>query len=347
MADSVRKLVIAGAWAALVAVAGCDTRMTVQRYPEFYTPQLKTVAVLPFVNDSLNPEAGRFATDRVAAALKANGTYTVLDPRELKARLDAAGIALPPATDAAAVREAIRRLGDVQAYLTGRVAAFSADTYTRVDTTYGYAQVGNYGGWGRRRGWGYGGGTTFPIYSYSTYSQAYVALSARLTETAGGDVLHATVAPVSARATSRDAPPPTLGEMLGRATDQAAGALVGQFAIAPVTVKVRGGRDLRTARRLGDGTLKNTNDFRADEPEMVVVLHLPPAADRNAFRLAVWREHGQRELAGAGFTWSRGGPSREFVFSPRQLAEAAGKGDYEVRFLAGTRTVMRAKFKIK
>ena len=86
----------------LGAGGGCTATMAVRHYPDFYDPQIKNVAVVPFANSSLNPQGGQFVAERLAEALKANGTYTVVGPKEVTDKLFEAKVALPPAMDAKA-----------------------------------------------------------------------------------------------------------------------------------------------------------------------------------------------------------------------------------------------------
>ena len=333
----------------VAAAAGCDVTMTVRQYPQFYTPELKTVAVLPLSNGSLHPAAGPFVTDRLVAALKENGTYEVLAPKDLQAGLAAAGINLPSEAEDAVLAESLRRLGGVQAFVTGRVMAFSTDSYWRahVDDYDGF-----YGGYYTRYHLSYGHphyglGFRYPIYTYYPYGQAYVAVDVAMVDVATGRTLHAPLGPVGGRVRSDGGRLPTSDELLGEATSRAAQGIVEQLAVVSKEVKVNPARDLRTGRLAKDDKLKFTDDFRADEEEMRVVLRLPPQADRNRFRVSIARKGRPEELAEESFAWSRKDESRPFVFSPRKLAGAAGAGQYEVRFYSGSKLVMTRKFHLK
>ena len=126
---------ILGAFALVSAMAGCnEVKLEVQRYPVFYDPAIKTVAVLPFENQTLHPMAGAFLADRLAEQLKANGTYKVISPRELEGRMSAGGVAMPARATPQQAAETLRKLGGIDAFLAGTVRQFGAaqGTYTEV-----------------------------------------------------------------------------------------------------------------------------------------------------------------------------------------------------------------------
>ena len=77
------------------AVGGCNAKLTVDRYPDFYDPELKSVAVVPFANLTQEPQAGTFLAERLAEALRANGTYQAVGPAELNSMLAKVNLALP------------------------------------------------------------------------------------------------------------------------------------------------------------------------------------------------------------------------------------------------------------
>lgn len=330
--------------AVLLAVGGCTAEVTVRQYPGFYDPALKSIAVVGFANDTLRPRAGEFLAGRLAAALKANGTYAVAGPRELRARLRAAGLDLPDEADPQTLAATLRKLGGVQAVVTGSVRAFGADRVSYLDLDDGYSWGYGAGHWGYRRRFGWGIGYT---YRRHTDTRAHVAADAALIRVADGTTIHATPAPVAARVRSRAHPPKLTDEVLAQASDAVAGAIVEAFAVVPKTLRLNVAKALRTARRTRDGRLKFTDDFRTSEAEMVVVLRLPPPAGRNPFRLAVAARGADEPLAERDFVWSAKDASREFVFSPARLAKATGPGHFEVSLHSGRRLVLKRDFEIE
>ena len=202
------------------------------------------------------------------------------------------------------------------------------------------------GGFGAGR-WGYGVGGSYTTYRRYSYTHAYVAASASLVRVGDGALLHATPAPMAARVRSTDEPQRLTDELLMHTAGVVADALVREFAVAPTVVKVNKGKALRTARRRADGQLKHTNDFRRDEEELLVVLRLPPEADRNDFRLVLARKKRDEPLAEERITWSRKDASLEFAFPIRALVEAGGTGDFDARLYLGEQLVLKRGFEIE
>jgi len=50
----------------LAALGGCTKEITVTQYPAFYTPDLKSMVVVPFQNGTKDPAAGQVLADKLA-----------------------------------------------------------------------------------------------------------------------------------------------------------------------------------------------------------------------------------------------------------------------------------------
>ncbi len=86
---------------------GCSEKITITEYPEFYSEDLKTIAVLPFASRAFRPEAGPFFTERLVGALAANGSYRILAGPALAAKLKQAGVKMPDTAPAAGSTDAL------------------------------------------------------------------------------------------------------------------------------------------------------------------------------------------------------------------------------------------------
>jgi len=313
--------------------------MTVQRYPSFYDSQLTTVAVLEFENAALRREAGRHMTRRLASALAANGTYKVVGPDQLRARL--AAIGSPPVTgaDRQAAASTLQTLGGIDAFVTGTVREFAADRYTVFEPSAGY-----YSWWGRRS-YRWGLGASAPLFRW-TRTEASVVADAVLIRVSDQEVLHQTPEPVGARAVSSSRRTMT-DTLLTQATDRAAALIVSRLAVVPVEVKLPTDKTLRTARRgEGEDDLTFTDDFDAGQDEMFVIVALPEEAAGNDFVIAVTRDGLTEILAELPFTWPRDRQSRRFALSPRELAETAGAGGFQVVLRSADQVVLSEDFDI-
>ncbi len=345
---------VSGLLLLVAAMAGCDdSELLVQRYPVFYDAAIKTVAVLPLENHSLHPMAGTFLADRLGDSLRANGTYKVITPKELAGRLSTAGVTMPTKADPEQMADTLQKLEGIDAFLTGTVSRFGAGqgTYTEVYDDP-WVDRGYYGGYydrHHRRGY-HGGGWRreyYPVYRRYTYSQAHVSASARMYRVSDAELIYASPAPIAARLTSTEGISPMVDEILAETADIVARGIVATFAIVPRMLKLDKNDVLRPAIRTSDGRVKHTTNFKPGNDGIYIEVSLPPAADRNDFRLAVARKK-QSPIAEQAFTWDRTESTREFFFALPSVAEAGGgKGDYEVRLYSDDTMAMERGIKIK
>ncbi|RPI60904.1 MAG: hypothetical protein EHM48_06495, partial [Planctomycetaceae bacterium] len=63
--------------AATALVGGCSRKITITQYPEFWTEDLRTIAVVPFRCTEGNRQAGDAVSEQFARAMAYNRTYSV------------------------------------------------------------------------------------------------------------------------------------------------------------------------------------------------------------------------------------------------------------------------------
>ncbi len=342
------------------SAAGCTKTLGLLHYPDFYTPELDRVAVTPFEAASADRETARRVTLLFADALARNGTYDVIGPDELADRLGA-DAADPARDDPERLAAAAGELRDVDAVLTGsvsvRVRTWSGWAYPPVrrhHVGFGYPGASY-----AYRGYPYGRRHyRDPFYDpyYDDYPRRYAgreaAISVRveMVRVPDGRVLHRTPTSIEAAAFAEGVGPPERARtLMRRAAEGVNDELLWQFAVVPIEVEVDPDETLVIARPGPHDRLDSADTFTADEDEMVVAVRLPDAADRNAFTLEITRETDDREevLASREFTWTAGEGSREFVFSPRDLAREGGTGEYHVQLLTRGERALRRDFDIK
>ncbi|MCE5277418.1 MAG: hypothetical protein ABFD92_14190 [Planctomycetaceae bacterium] len=347
--------------AAGAAAGGCTREITVTQYPSFYSPDLRTIAVMPFGSLTPDPPAGVFFTDRMIDALVANGSYRVVSGPTLLGELRQAGAALPsapatrpgPSGQPAAeyyqvvpppaagpppeqLLAALRRRGGVDLLLLGRVTALHAQPVLVRDTypygpydPYPYPLEGPYG-----RGY-------YVSYTYQT--QATAAAAIELYRVSDGRRLASTQD--TATVVSVGPGQLTMEESLGRASQEVARQLVRAIAPAPATIKVRKDRALETSRRTAGGGLKETSTFARGDGAVMVTVRLPPEADRNPFTLTVTPEGASNTvLFDREFTWSRSQTSQTIEVP---IAALSGQGNYRVHLRQGGLTVLSRKVSVK
>ncbi|MCL5736479.1 MAG: CsgG/HfaB family protein, partial [Actinobacteria bacterium] len=116
-----RMTIVLCMWALLIVAGGCAQSFTAREYPPFYEPNLRTVAVVPFRNETRTAGAGLMAAEDLAAALQVNGTYAVIRPYKLQSLLRDKKLPEMSRTDYAKDAGQFRQLGSVQAFIVGRV----------------------------------------------------------------------------------------------------------------------------------------------------------------------------------------------------------------------------------
>ena len=322
----------------LVLVAGCDEKMWITQVPEFYSPDLKSIAVAPFRNQTSWGGAGESISDKVATVLAANGAYRVYNRNDLKTVMDESDLRMALGGDGAGDTSQLKKLTQVQAVLVGTVTTYAATTNTQPhrDPVYAVDARGN----------------TY-VSGYRSYvitrNEANVSVTASLIRVSDGTTLYATPQPAWARVWAQG--PQPAKDPHACAAEAASGVvaqLVETFAPVRKEVKMNPGKALRTASELYDNEWTYEDDFKPTDEKMYVVLALPPSCDRNRFRLAIVRKDQRQVLAEKDITWSKKYKGFGYEFSPKQIAEAGGgPGEFEVKFYSGSEPIMRRKFRIR
>jgi len=325
-------------WVAIApALSGCDKKIVVYQVPSFWNSDLKTIAVVPFRNNSTGKDAGSIVADRLANALIANGTYKVYNRNDLKALMDEQDLKLALGGDASQMASAFKKAGNVQAILTGSVSTYAATSRSQRKQIPQYYYVK-----GVQR---FGGYKTFT----HTRNEANVATNATLISVSTGTAYHS----ASARWTAwAEGSPPKYDPYActSSAVDNVAGQLVQQFAVVRKIVKVNESKALRICTEKYDGKWQEAKQVKSTDDRMFIVVSLPAACDRNRFRMVIVRKDQREDLAVFNITWSRRNDPKgqPFAFSPKAVAAAGGgPGQYEVKFYSGEEPVLRKTFHIR
>ncbi len=326
---------------------GCGKQVPVTYYPTFYSDSIKSVGVVRFRNRSGNARAGLLVGQAFTRALEANGTYRVLGPGQMASLLADAN-ASPDA--GRSLDEWVPQLGDeadLDAVVTGVVLAYQAGQYSVPDST---VSVGTGVGYGRAypyRHWdsGFYGYRSWPV-SYRLEREAAVSVKITLTRVCDGQVLYTTAQPVRMRLDSRDVEGNVPAEeMLGLAADKAADMLVDRVAPHRITLKLKPGKTLRTARDFSAGEYEYADDFHPGQT-LYAVLSLPDQADRNTFRLAIIPKEGAAEIASREIVWDRAAEKRSVTFEVDKLLRNAGPGKYLLKLYSGDVFALQQDFRL-
>ncbi|MFP4354676.1 MAG: hypothetical protein ACLFUJ_06085 [Phycisphaerae bacterium] len=273
------------AWMAGMAIAacllgGCEKTITLRRYPDFYTPRLRTVAVLDLQNDALQDNAGRYISRRLADAIQAAGTYGTIGPAELEAQLDQAGTTLPKAMEPESQARAIAQLEHIDAFVTGSVTALESHRLIEPLRPHGYFATGY--GWSTT---GYHGPTTalglhMPLTRRDT-RLAYAEARIQLVDRNGRTLANVGPLDVQREVYSTSIRP---SQLLDSVTRELAAKLAAQISIVEVPVKINPDKALQL---VDPKTGKTATTFPTEQKSLDVRINLPAQADRNELLLLI------------------------------------------------------------
>lgn len=325
----------------IIVISGCATKFTVNKYPEFYKSSIKSVAVLPFENDTSRKGAGVAIATHASAALAANGTYKITDPARLESILKDQNLPALQQNEDRATEEELAQLNLYQAFIKGKVLSDSfintAVDYENEDFYYEDYPYWYYPYW-------------YPSYWYYPYyyeygGQAYVSADVSMVSIPDGTVVGTANVKASVDVTDRpDLRKYSVQMALSRLSDK----IVDIFAIVPVKISVHPDKAMRTASSPAPGEWSFKNTFGSREESMYVVLCLPEAAAMNEFEIAITpRGKPANVVASKDYTWERGKYCQSVEFSPAQIAQSNGPGKYSLKFISRGKVIFTRHFKIR
>lgn len=314
-------------------LAACDggsrkDRITITHFPDWYTPELRRVAVIPFADRTRTGAGGRLS-DKISAALTANRTYEVYTRQNLRDVVAEKDLVDAGILEADQAME-IGRLKAVQAVICGVCNRYEAATQNEIR----YQQVPI---WGQD----VNGNPIITGYNQVPYQHtrhdAWVDCQVVVIDTQTGRQLAAFSDPTNLWA---EGSPPKVGprELLVGAEETQVARIVHAIAVTRYEIKVKGWV-LKTAVEMYDGKWKFATRYAADAGKFYAVVRLPSQGDRNAFRLTVVTRDGRTPVAEMPFTWDKTQHSSEhgtgFELDTRALYEQGGAGKYEVKLYSG------------
>jgi hypothetical protein len=332
----------------LVAVAaalagGCKTRMPVLEYPDFYGPELQTVAVAPFRGEGGGGHPGRMVSYKFAEALAVNGTYDVVGPANLPSPQRYFPPSIQNDDDVQKVLDELRARGGVDAVIIGSVEAFATESYNTYYPTRRYHPSYSLHPYYYRHGWGYGLGYE---YDWRVRNEADVGVWAVMVRISDGEVIHTTPGLVAGSGVeSGYYDGADTYAALNEAVDDVVQRLLDEFAVVQKQIEIDPERTLLLGRPVVTGGVQKTDKFELHD-EMIALLHLPEAAAGNTVRLVVWPDDSDVEVAARTVTWKRGQDEVEVTFSPREIATEYGPGEYEMRLYSLDEEVLEREFEI-
>ena len=328
-------------FSSVFVLSGCSTKFTVNHYPDFYRSSIKSVAVLPFENNTSRKGAGVAVATHISAALAANGTYEITDPAKLENTLEEKNLPALKQNDDRAAAEELAQLDMYQAFVTGTVLSDSFintvidyydDEFYYDDYPYWY-----YPYW-------------YPSYWYYPYyyeygGQAYVSTNVSMVTIPEGTVLASANVKASVDVSDR---PELQKYTVQMALNKLSDKIVRIFAIVPVKISVHPDKAMRTAVSPAPGEWRYTKTFSQQQQSMYVVLCLPEAAALNQFEITVTpRGKPADVISSTDYMWERGKYCQSVEFSPSQIAQVNGPGSYSVHFISRGKIIITRHFKIR
>jgi len=314
--------------------------MWVYDTPTFYKPELKSIVVLPFRNESTatgqNP--GTIIVDKLVAALRANGTYTVYSRNELKTLMDDQDLQLALSGEADPSMDISKFTNiNAQAILVGAVTTYAATSANRTEQQPVYAYT--------RKGKQY---ISHYIPKQFTRNEANVSLTATLINKRDPDNPYYNSPPITKQAFA-DGSPPQMDPYgcTAYASDLAVQDLVSRICIVRRQIKIKPKDTIMTATGFYDNRWDESKKFAVTDQKMFVVVALPQSCDRNGFSISIIRKDTRIDLVRESFTWKSGNRYIDYVFSPAEIAsKGGGPGKYEVKFYSGPDLIFEHKFTI-
>ncbi|MBT3200101.1 MAG: hypothetical protein HN350_09310 [Phycisphaerales bacterium] len=314
---------------AITAMSGCTRDLHIVKYPIFWDHSLRNIAVTPFQNATQMPYIGTQVSSDLATQLQISGSYdAVYDRAQLAQHLSEQELQIACGGDPNQAAAAMSKVPRVQAILSGVVTTCNWP-HTRRDTTVTTERVRG------RRGRIHIRHIEHHVYTNEAEIKANASL-VRITPS-GPQTVHA--APVHAYVKSEgEIPELTRDACLTAAREQILQALLNEFAITPMTIRVEPSETFFTAAgQPYAGKWPKSKKFSiSQDRDIVLTLILPKICERNKFTITVSRKDALSDLINYEVFWTNemttSPAGKQFVFNPAELAKTGGgPGDYVFR----------------
>lgn len=321
-------------------VAGCGAsrkdRIWIYQYPSFHQKGLERVAVLPFANGTRVPGVAQRISDKVSAVLTNNRTYKIYTRQHLADVIKEHDLAAAGVIDSD-VAKRIGKLTLVQAIICGRCNR--CEVITRNETRYNNVPV-----WGRNA-------QGQPVivrwrkvpYTWTRHD-AHVDCQVVVIDCATGRQIGAVNSPSHSWAAGSP-PKYTAPDLLRYAEEDQVNRIVRAIAVTRTQISLEGDV-LKTATGLYDNQWDWQRRIAPDDKQFFVVVHLPPGAHRNNFRLTIV-PRGQRDVvAEKAFVWDKRHGTFGHSFQVQPIVDKRGYGLYQAKLYSGQEPIAWYDFEI-
>ena len=314
-------------------VVGCNggkkSTITVVRHPEFYQPELKRVAVIPFGDQSGNPEAAKYMGRRLETALVNNKTYEVYTREHLKEVLSEQDLAAAGIVDSDVARR-IGKLGSVQALICGVCSRYGSKSREVMVEKWVYSQSGSYT-------------VKVPV----TLREAIVECNVVVIDTSTGKHLAAvnSSAPFSWRSDMRAPKNIRRMSVIQVAESLCLARIIDNIAVTKKEVKLKG-KPLRIATGQYDAKWDVQDRIIPADQKLFAVVALPSEAAHNTFKITIVPKDKRVDLAEQTLVWPEQTTDRGYAFDVKPLVDKNGLGVYQAKLYSGPEPVAWYDFEI-
>jgi hypothetical protein len=327
---------------AVLAGGGCGgggskkDKIWVYQVPDFYRPQLKRIAVIPFSNHTRVRGVGQTVCDKLSTSLTNNATYEVYTRQHLADVVKEQDAVLAGILSADTAMK-IGRLKAVQALVCGD--CYRYETATKTETRYNTLPVFGKNSKGKTviTGWK-------KVPYVWTRHDAYLDCNVVVIDTGTGRQIAAVNEPTHLWAAGSP-PKYDAGQLARMALDDQVNRITRALAVTRTRIKLKG-KVLRTAVDFYDQEWEWEKKITPADGKFFVVVSLPPEADRNRFKITIVPEEGREVMAEQAFTWTKQYSRFGYQFAVEPIVEKGGLGKYRAKLYSGSEPIARYSFEI-
>lgn len=307
---------------------GKESKIWVSRTPDFYRPELKRIAVIPFGAKCGNPVAARHLSDKLEAMLVNNKTYEVYTRQHLKDVLSEQDLSAAGIVDGELAKK-IGRLGSVQAIICGDCSRYVDASQQVTVPEWVYVRGGN--GYIRN--------------VQRTQHVAVVECNLVVIDTETGKQLAAVQAPTQiAWVEGTKYPYKGLTVMQSAEAINALTMLQGT-AMTRSQIKLKG-TVLRTATGQYDAKWDWADRITSETEKIHAVIKLPLEASRNNFKVTIVPKEQREIIAEQNFVWPDGSTENSYLFDVKPIVDKHGLGAYTIKLYSGPQPIAWYNFDI-
>ncbi len=320
----------------IVILLGCaDQKVWVTIKPQFDYQKIRTIAVLPFLNEPGYPEAGEIVSDKLTDLLVQRSKYNVLPESKLQAAIPKQDMYLSAKQDPSRAMEICRLVG-ADAILTGTVKQYKADHFHEVRHYIGDPYMPE--------------DEPFHAYYYDELPHdwfkidAIVEVSINLIDCSTGKTIWSD----SKMGTFQSfGSPPPLSEVdvLSNAADSSVRKLFLGLVVHQEWERVPR-RSILTCSEYIDHPIDKRKTFSASDPHLYVVVQLNRDFAGKQLLLKIDKGDTGGLIAQYQYRWEPATDTHAFKVDTKDLIDKGGYGKYRATYFLDDKKIAHTEFKI-